>query len=89
MLYVLRTKAKNDIERRLHDEATRDSDSTYVSINPTLLSPTMYQIYTVNKSQRIIMTKYRTGSDYLNVHGGTTQRKGASAFVNVIKGFRI
>ena len=71
MFYERKLKAES--EQRLYDEAIRDSDSirgTYVGINPTLVCPTMYQIYTLNESHRMIMTKYRTGSHYLNVQKG-------------------
>ena len=71
MFYERKLKAES--EQRLYDEAIRDSDSirgTYVGINPTLVCPTMYQIYTLNESHRMTMTKYRTGSHYLNVQKG-------------------
>ena len=61
------TKLNQKMIMKNDDEATRNIRGTYVSIYPTLVSPTMCQIYTVNESHRFIMTKYRTGSHYLNV----------------------
>ena len=42
----------------------------YVTINPSLQCPQYFKLYTVNEKDRIILTKYRTGSHYLNMEKG-------------------
>ena len=70
-----------EIQARLRHKAQLDINGiqgTYLSINPNLESPQFYHSYIINELDRTILTKYRTGSHYLNIQKGrynATQRK--------------
>ena len=43
---------------------------TYYRMNPSLVTPNYYRQYILSESDRIILTKYRSGSHYLQVQKG-------------------
>ena len=68
---------ERDIKVRIQDAANNDPDGiqgTYNRINPTLQSPCFYSSYMINESDRIILTKYRTGSHSLKIQKGRYNR---------------
>ena len=42
----------------------------YLKINPLLISPSFYTQYTIKEYDRLIITKYRTGSHFLKIPTG-------------------
>ena len=44
--------------------------ATYLQINPNLVTPDYYSSYQLCETDRLILTKYRSGSHYLNVQKG-------------------
>ena len=67
----------NDIQTRLSTKAEDDNDGiqgTYLRINTNLESPLFYHSYIISEMDRIILTKYRTGSHSLNVQRGRSNR---------------
>ena len=82
-------KNTNDIKTRLITKARDDNggiQGTYLSISNNLESPKFYHSYIISERDRIILTKYRTGSHSLNVQSGRsnrTQRNGRMCKCNV------
>jgi len=65
------SSARHDILQRIQNEAAQDHHCIKgVYLNPSLETPKFYQSYDLNERQRTILTKYRTGSHYLNVQRG-------------------
>ena len=60
-------------KRRLlaaHEVDPNGVKGTYVSVNPPLESPQYYSKYYLNETDRLLLTKYRTGSHDLNIQKG-------------------
>ena len=63
----------NQIRSDLVEHAQRDNvgtRGTYLLINPKLLTPEYYNVYRLCEIDRIMLTKYRSGSHYYNVQKG-------------------
>ena len=63
---------KADREMKINEAATVDEDSrlgTYLSVNPTLCQPTYDRFL---EYQRVVVTRYRTGSHNLRIESGRT-----------------
>ena len=72
-----RGQEMDTIRERIKSAAVRDVEGllgTYNSINSTLQSPEFYSVYIINESDRLILTKYRTGSHALNIQKGRYNR---------------
>ena len=57
----------------IHTKATLNVFSLYndyIALNSQLLSPTFYIKYILSESERMLLTKYRTGSHYLHIQSG-------------------
>ena len=42
----------------------------YISLNPNIVTPDFYETYKSSEPNRMIVTKYRTGSHFLHIHRG-------------------
>ena len=63
----------NQMRSDLVERAQRDnvgSRGTYLLLNPKLLTPEYYNVYRLCEIDGIMLTKYRSGSHYLNVQKG-------------------
>ena len=66
-------KERDTISERIRNEALRDPKGVrgvYLTINPALQTHEMYGKYITSENRRLILTKYRTGSHYLNIQKG-------------------
>ena len=75
-----RDQAYTEVRSRIHAKSLTDNGGiygTYLQINPNLIRSLFYKDYLVSESDRLLLTKYRTGSHYPNVQKGrliNTQR---------------
>ena len=70
--FLLSTKHK--LQNRAQTNAY-GSTNIYTVLNSKLLSPVYYRSYVLTERNRLILTKYRTGSHYLKIKTGSYQRK--------------
>ena len=62
---------------RFRHKAQEDTEGiygTYLRINPNLVSSIFYHSYSIRETDRIILTKYRSGSHFLNIQKGRSAR---------------
>ena len=70
------------IRNRFSLKAELDNDGifgTYLQVNPSLTSPQFYHKYVISELDRMILTKYRSGSHFLNIQKGRCSKTMRSA----------
>ena len=67
----------NDINNKIKQSVTSKTEvernsilNDYVKINPLLISPSFYTQYTIKEYDRLMTTKYITGSHFLKIQTG-------------------
>ena len=68
-----RDQAYTEVRSLIHAKSLTDNGGIYgtcLQINPNLIRPLFYKDYLISESDRLLLTKYRTGSHYLNVQKG-------------------
>lgn len=62
-----------EMHSRMRRKAQEDREGiygTYLTINPNLVSPIFYHSYCIRETDRLLLTKYRSGSHFLNIQKG-------------------
>ena len=68
-----RDQAYTEVRSRIHAKSLTDNGGIYgtcLQINPNLIRPLFHKDYLISESDRLLLTKYRTGSHHLNVQKG-------------------
>ena len=65
------TRDSEVIRNGIINRAGKDGHrATYLQINPNLITPDYCSLYKLGETDRLILTKYRSGSHYLNIQKG-------------------